>query len=104
MPKKNYLKEASFEEVKKVMKSLNTKKSVISSCTPVKVLIRSVDTYLPIPSDIINDTLRNSTFCSELNLAEVTLLYKKADPFGKGNYKPVSLRSHFSKVYENYFQ
>ena len=48
---KSHLKEVSSEEVKKVIKSLNKKKSAIIS---VKVLIDSVDTYLPILTDIIN--------------------------------------------------
>ena len=48
---KFHLKEVSSEEVKKVIKSLNKKKSAIIS---VKVLIDSVDTYLPILTDIIN--------------------------------------------------
>ena len=44
----------SSEEVKKVIKSLNKKKSAISSCIPVKVIFDSVDTYHPIFTDIIN--------------------------------------------------
>ena len=79
------------KEVKEVIKSLNKKKSVISSCFLVKVLIDSVDTYLPI-------------FTEELKLAEVTPLFQKTDPFDKVNYRPVSLLSHVSKVYEDYFQ
>ena len=55
---KFYLKEVSSEEVKKVMKSLNRKKSTISYCIPVKVLLDSVDTYLPIFTDIINISIR----------------------------------------------
>ena len=90
----------SSEEVKKVIKSLNKKKSAISSCIPVKVLIDSVDTYLPIFTDIINSSIRNCTYPEELKLAEVTPLFKKADPFDKVNYRPVSLLSHVSKVYE----
>ena len=48
---KFHLKEVSSEEVKKVIKSLNKKKSAIIS---VKVLIDSVDMYLPLLTDIIN--------------------------------------------------
>ena len=97
---KFHLKEVSSEEVKKVIKSLNKKKSAISSCIPVKVLLDSVDTYLPIFTDIINSSIRNCTYPEELKLAEVTPLFKKADPFDKVNYRPVSLLSHVSKVYE----
>ena len=76
------------------------KKSAISFCIPVKVLIDSVDTYLPIFTDIINSSIRNGTFPEELKSAEVTPLFKKADLFDKVNYRPVSLLSHVSKVYE----
>ena len=60
-----------------------------------KVLIDSVDTYLPIFTDIINSSIRNCTFPKELKLAEVTPLFKKADSFDKVNYRP-----DVSKVYE----
>ena len=97
---KFYLKEVSSEEVKKVIKSLNKKKLAISSCIPAKFLIESVDTYLPKFADIINSPKRNDTFPEGLKLAEVTSLFKKADPFDKVRYRPKSLLSHFSKVYE----
>ena len=62
------LKVVSPEEVKKVIKSLNKKKSAICSCISVKVLIDSVDTYLPIFTDIINSSTKNGTFSEELKL------------------------------------
>ena len=70
----------SFEEVKKVIKSLKKKKSAISSCIPVKVLIDPLDTYLLLFTDIIDSSIRHGTFPEELKLAEVlerlTLLKK----------------------------
>ena len=92
--------EVSSEEVKKVIKSLNKKKAAISTCIPVKILVDSIDTYLPVLTDIINNSVRNDTFPDELKLAEVTAIFKKADPFDITNYRPVSLLSHASKVYE----
>ena len=80
---KFHLKEVSSKEVKKVIKSFNRKKPAISSYIPVKVLIDSVDTYLPIFTDIINNSIRNDTFHEELKLAEVTPLFKKGDTFDK---------------------
>ena len=59
---KFHLKEVSSEEEKKVIKSLNKKKSAISSCISVKVLIDSVDAYLSIFTDIVNSSIRNGTF------------------------------------------
>ena len=66
----------SSEEVKKVIKYLPKNKSAISSCISVKVLIDSVDTYLPIFTDIITNSIRNGTFPEELKLAKVTPLTK----------------------------
>ena len=72
-----YLKEVSSKEVKKVITFLNKKKSAISSCILVKVLTGSVDTYLPIFTDIINKAIRNGAFPEEPRLTEVTPLLKK---------------------------
>ena len=66
----------------------------------MKVLIDSVDAYVPIFTNSINSSVRNGTFTEELKLSEVTPLFKKADPFDKLSYRPVSLLSHVSKVYD----
>ena len=87
----------SPEESHKVFEQ---KKSAISSCILVNVLIDSVDAQLPIFTDIINSSIKNDTFPEELTLAEVTPLFKKADFFDKVNYRPVSLLSHVSKLCE----
>ena len=97
---KSEFNEVSSEEVKKVIKSLNKKKAAISACIPVKILVDSIDTYLPVLTDIINNSIRNGTFPDKLKLAEVTPIFKKVDPFDITNYRPVSLLSHVSKVYE----
>ena len=70
----------------------------------MKALTDPLDTYLPIFVDIINSSLRDGTRPEELKLAEVTTIFKKADPFGKINYKPVYSLSNVSKVVENSFQ
>ena len=59
-----------------------------------------MDIYLPLFTDIINDSLKRGIFPDELKLAEVIPLFKKADPFDKTNYRPVSSLSHISKVSE----
>ena len=47
----------------------------------MKVLIDSIDTYLPTFTDVINSSIINVSFPEELKLAEVIPLFKKADPF-----------------------
>ena len=93
-------REVSPDEVRKNIQSLNKKKSAIRSSIPVKYLTESVDIYLPFLTDIINQYLKNDIFLYERKLAEVMPLFKKADPFDKINYRPVSLLSHMSNVFE----
>ena len=97
---KNFVIEVSSNEVKKVTKSLNRKKCAISFCIPVSILINSMDIYLLLLTDIINDSLKRAIFPDELKLAEVIPLSKKADSSDKTNYWPVSLLSHISNVFE----
>ena len=59
-----------------------------------------MEIYLPLLTDIIDDSLKRGRFPDELKLAQVIPLFKKADPFDKTNYRTVSLLSHFSKVFE----
>ena len=59
-----------------------------------------VDIYLPFLTGIINQALKNGIFPDELKLDEVIPLFKKVDPYDKINYRPVSLLSHMSKVFE----
>ena len=57
--------------------------------------------YLPLLTDIINDSLKRGSFPDELKLAEVIPLFKNADSFDKTNYRPTSVLSHISKVFES---
>ena len=52
---------------------------------------------------IINESIYEGTFPSELKLAEVTPVFKKLDCMNKENYRPVSLLSHVSKVLKESF-
>ena len=70
-------KEVSPDEVRKIIQSLNMKKSAITSCIPVKHLTESVDIYLPFLTDIINHSLKNGIFPDELKLAQVIPLFVK---------------------------
>ena len=51
-------------------------------------------------TNIINHSLKESTFPDELKQSEVMPVYKKLDPLQKENYRTVSLLPHISKVLE----
>ena len=100
IPKEFCFKEVSSNEVKRIIESLNRKKTAISSCFLVIILGGSMDIYLPLLIDIINDFLKRCKFPDELKLAEVMSLFKNVEPFGKTNNRLVSLVSYNSKVFE----
>ena len=58
------------------------------------------DIYLSFITKIINVSFENGRFSDELKLAEVNPIFKKNDDLGKENYRPVSILSHESKVFE----
>ena len=78
-----FFKEASFNEIKKIIKSIKRKKSVISFCIPFNILIESMDIYLPLLRDIIIDSLKRDIFPDELKFVEVIPFLKKLTPLTK---------------------
>ena len=51
-------------------------------------------------TETINDSFQTGNFSNELKLAEVMPVYKKRNPLNKENYRPVTVLSHVSKIFE----
>ena len=64
------------------------------------MLKESIDTYLPVLTEIINSYFAENEFPNELKLADIIPIFKKKDPLNKENYRPVSILSHMSKVFD----
>ena len=88
------------KEVKREIMNLNSKKATCQGAIPAKILKQFCDSYIPIITKIINENITEGTFLSELKLTEVTPVFKKLDFMNKENYRPFSLLSHISKVFE----
>ena len=65
----------------------------------VYILKSTVDIYLPFITNTINLTIKKSCFPEELKLVEVSPIFKKKNDLDKGNYKPLSVLPHVSKVF-----
>ena len=100
VPDKYDFKKVHEEEVKQEIMNLNSKQATCPGVIPAKILKQFCDSYLLIITKIINESITEGTFPSELKLAEVTPVFKKLDCMNKENYRPISLLSHMSKVFE----
>ena len=54
----------------------------------------------PVLTEIINSSFEQNEFSNELKLADIIPIFKKKDPLNKESYRPVSILSHMSKVFE----
>ena len=92
----------SSNELKKEILNRNNKKATSEGHIPVNLLKGSIDTYLPAFTEIINCSFEQNEFPNELKLADMIPIFKKKDPLNKENYRPVSILSPMSKVFERH--
>ena len=81
----------SSNELKKEILNLNNKKATKQGDIPVNLLKGSIDTYLPVVTEITNSSFEQNEFPNELKLADIIPIFKKKDPLNKENYRPVSI-------------
>ena len=91
----------SQEIVDHKLKSIDIKKATGCDNIPGKIL-RIAHSELSIPlASMINNCMMSCTFPDIMKKAEVSPIYKKSDNLDKGNYRPVSILTTLSKLYES---
>ena len=95
-----HIQRISSNELKKEILNLNNKKATKQGDIPVNLLKESIDTYLTLLTEIINSSFEQNEFPNELKLPDIIPIFKKKDLINKGGYRPVSILSHMSKVFE----
>ena len=85
----------------KKLKSINIRKATGYDNIPGK-LLRVAHLELSVPfTKLINECFIQSTFPGLLKCAELSPIYKKSDSLQKGSYRPVSVLTVISKLYES---
>ena len=104
VPKTMFLQPTDQWEVAKVLKKLKNKKSygldgisseILKFCTPV---------IEPAIAAAFNKCIEGRTFPKCLKIAKIILIFKKGDKRKPENYRPISLLSSTSKVFEKLLQ
>ena len=86
-----------------VLMSWSSKKASKKEYIPAKTWKDSLSMYTKEITTIINNCLENGLFSNELKLSDVPPVSKKDDDVNNENYRPVSILSHMSKVFEKIF-
>ena len=89
-----------YEDILRKIKSLNVLKASQQSDLPTKILIENCEYFACYFHGNINCLNKSLLFPLDLKLADVAPVSKKKSKFSKDNYRPVSILSNISKVYE----
>ena len=87
-------------DISKIIKSFDGKKAHGYDMVPMKLLQKSAQYIASDISRVINNSVLESIFPSDLKFAEKSSLFKKKDNLNRINYRPVSILIALSKIYE----
>ena len=93
-------KNTSTKEIERIINSLKTKESSGYDEISTKILKKSAPFISSPLSYIFNKSMLAGTFPNRLKYAIVKPLFKKGDRENVANYRPISLLTLFSKVFE----
>ena len=94
------VQEVSSNQVREVINSLNNSSPGHDELPPF-VAKACMDEFIEHAiTHMINESLKSGVFPSELKLARVVPIFKSGDPSLLTNYRPISVLSFFSKIFE----
>ena len=89
--------ECSVHEIENHINSLKNKATSDLAIQPLKYVSKTI---APVLQHLISSSFSQGIFPTKLKRAKVIPLHKGGSPVELSNYRPISLLSCFSKVYE----
>ena len=93
-------KNVQKEEILKELNNLNINKAAQNTDIPTKIIKENSDIFGDFIFSNFNCCINTSSYPSLLKRADITPVHKKYSKSEKNNYRPVSILSNISKVYE----
>ena len=90
----------SDDYILKKIKRLKTNKATTFQNIPGKIFVENADIYYTKITELINGHIESSSFPDSLKFADVNPVHKKKERTNPENYRPVSVLSYTSKVFE----
>ena len=88
------------EEILTLINGLDSKKSCGNDDIPVRTLKLSKYLLAPLLSNVINESICDGVFPNNLKIAKVVAIFKSGDSEIPTNYRPISVLTYFSKIFE----
>ena len=93
----------SENDVCRVIKNIDSSKAYQKDNIPPKILKENANVLSSFLKDDINLSFDKGKYPGNLKNADITPIFKKLNRNSKSNYRPVSILSTLSKIYEKLF-
>ena len=90
----------TVEDVEKELMQLDSSKSCLPSDIPTKVIKNNINLFSSALCNSFNESQETGYYPEKFKVADVTPVFKKGERTSASNYRPISILSNLSKVFE----